>query len=196
LENFRSQMNSEQKTSPPSIHWKWLIKDFFQTLIISVLVFLGINAVTARIRVESISMQETLLAGDFVLVNKLAYFSDVPKRGDIVVFTPPFEAPEPYIKRIIGLPGDIVKIYNGKVLVNDKQIQEPYIDSPQGSPGKWLVPDNAIFVMGDNRVSSSDSRSWGTVPIENLIGEAIFVYWPPDQWGALTRSAIAAEAQQ
>jgi signal peptidase I len=194
LEHFRSETIPEEKTSSPGAHWKWFIKDIFQTLLLSALVFLGVNAITARIRVESVSMQDTLLAGDFVIVNKLAYLFDEPKRGDVVVFTPPFEASEPYIKRIIGLPGDEIVIHGGKVSVNGEIFQEPYVHSPLGTSGNWSVPQGTLFVMGDNRDNSSDSRAWGTVPIENVIGEAIFVYWPPDQWGALTRSAIAAEA--
>jgi signal peptidase I len=194
LEHFRSETIPEQITSQSSAHWKLFIKDFFQTLMLSALVFLGVNAVTARIRVESVSMQDTLLAGDFVLVNKLAYLFDDPRRGDVVVFTPPFDTSESYIKRIIGLPGDEIVINGSKISVNGEFFREPYVHRPLGSSGNWSVPERSLFVMGDNRDNSSDSRTWGTVPIENLIGEAIFVYWPPDQWGALTRSAIAAEA--
>jgi signal peptidase I len=142
-------------------------------------------------------MKETLLPGDFVLVNRMAYtvgdFSTGEiKRGDIVVFDPPFAAPEPYIKRVIGLPGEVVTIKDGKVYVNDVLMQESYIQIGFRADGSWEVPLGEVFVMGDNRNNSSDSRSWGTVPLDNIIGKALFVYWPIEQWGALTSSAVAA----
>jgi signal peptidase I len=140
-------------------------------------------------------MQPTLFAGNFVVVNKLAYQFGEPGRGDIIVFEyPPDPEQDPYIKRVIGLPGEHVRIADGKVTINGVQIQEPYLvsDTPQG--GEWPVPEGSLFVMGDNRKNSSDSRSWGVVPIENVIGKAIVVYWPPEKWELLNMSyAVAAE---
>jgi signal peptidase I len=173
--------------------------DIIQTLVISLILFAAINFVSARIRVESVSMKETLHPGDFVLVNKLAYrIKDLEigevGRGDVVVFNPPVTSAEPYVKRVVGLPGEIVSIENGKVFVDGILVQEPYVRSDYSAQGIWEVPENEIFVMGDNRNNSSDSRSWGTVPIQNIIGKALFVYWPMEQWGALSSSAVAAEA--
>jgi signal peptidase I len=176
-----------------------MLIDVLQTLLISLVLFFAINFVSARIRVESVSMRETLHPGDFVLVNRVAYDVEGYEtgevgRGDVVVFDPPFESEEPYVKRVIGLPGEVVKIENGKVYVNDVLVQEPYVQADFHTSGTWEVPANEIFVMGDNRNNSSDSRSWGTVPIENIIGKALFVYWPLEQWGALTSSAAAASS--
>jgi signal peptidase I len=177
--------------------WRQILIDIIETLVISLILFAAINFVSARIRVESVSMRETLLPGDFVLVNRIAYNlrnfqTGVIKRGDVIVFDPPFAAPEPYIKRVIGLPGEVVSIKDGKLYVDDTLMQESYIQVSFHSNGSWEVPENEIFVMGDNRNNSSDSRSWGTVPVENIIGKALFVYWPVEQWGALTSSAVAA----
>jgi len=174
-------------------NWRQMLIDILETLIISVILFVLINSVSARIRVESVSMKGTLNPGDFVLVNRLAYnWSDV-NRGDVVVFDPPFDSPEPYVKRVIGLPGEVVTIEDGHVYVDDVLVQEPYLKVDFHSNGTWEIPADAIFVMGDNRNNSSDSRSWGTVPTENILGKALFVYWPVNQWGALATGAVAAE---
>ena len=81
---------------------------------------------------------------------------------------------------------------NGKVYINGKLLPEPYIREEFHSSGKWDVPQDSVFVMGDNRNNSSDSRSWGMAPLENIIGKAIVVYWPPEKWGTLTRSTAVA----
>ena len=199
MENFRTEIFPDPAPLPVGEgNWRQMLIDIIETLVISLILFAAINFISARIRVESVSMKETLLPGDFVLVNRLAYnIRDFETgevgRGDVVVFNPPFEAPEPYVKRVIGLPGEVVKIENGKVYVNDALVQEPYIEVDFSTSGNWEIPADEIFVMGDNRNNSSDSRSWGTVPIDNIIGKALFVYWPVDQWGALASSAAAAE---
>ena len=150
---------------------------------------------SARIRVESVSMEPTLYAGNFVVVSKLAYQFVEPSRGDVIVFRyPPNPEQDPYIKRVIGLPGDRVDVRDEEVLINGIRIAEPYLDSPTRQGGDWIVPPDSLFVMGDNRNNSSDSRSWGVVPKENVIGKALVVYWPPDKWDFLNSSyAVAAE---
>jgi len=196
VENFRTEMYPDPMLGGRS-SWRQILIDIIETLVISLVLFAAINFVSARIRVESVSMKETLLPGDFVLVNRMAYTvgdftTGEVKRGDVVVFDPPFAAPEPYIKRIVGLPGEVVTIKDGKVYVDDILMQESYIRVNFHTDGSWEVPRDEIFVMGDNRNNSSDSRSWGTVPLDNVIGKALFVYWPVEQWGALTSSAVAA----
>ncbi len=172
------------------------ILDVLQTLVLSTILFLAINAVSARIRVQSISMQPTLFEGDFVLVNRVAYKLGTPGRGDIIIFRyPPNPDAEPYIKRVIGLPGEVVSIVNGKVSINGDPLSEPYLSTSTGSSGTWKIPENSLFVMGDNRNNSSDSRVWGMVPFENVIGKAEVVYLPFQHWQVLNpRVAIAAES--
>jgi signal peptidase I len=94
---------------------------------------------------------------------------------------------------VIGLSGDTVKITNGQVLVNGNPIEEPYISAPPRYESEWQVPPESLFVLGDNRNNSSDSHNWGPVPLENVIGKALFVYWPPEEWG-LIEHPIAASA--
>jgi signal peptidase I len=194
VDYFRSEVIPEPpeptNTGPG---WQRTLMDIFETVLLSVVLFLGINAVSSRIRVESISMQPTLYAGNFVLVNRLAYRIGKPSRGDIIIFRyPPDPTQVPYIKRVIGLPGDTIHITDGKVYINGDLLVEPYLVTTTNRGGDWTVPANSLFVMGDNRNNSSDSRSWGFVPLQNVIGKAEVVYWPPQKWGLLSFPTAAA----
>ncbi|MGB9672773.1 MAG: signal peptidase I [Anaerolineales bacterium] len=197
MDNLRSEtqpdINLEEGQSNPNKFRQTLV-DIIETILLSLVLYFGINAVSARIRVESISMQPTLKAGYYVIVNRLAYKIGKPNRGDIIIFRyPPDPQREPYIKRVIGLPGDTVQIQAGKVYVNGEQLIEPYIAAAPDYEGTWKVPEGNLFVLGDNRNRSSDSHSWGMVPLDNVIGKALVVYWPPDAWKVLeTNVAVAA----
>ena len=171
--------------------------DTFETILLSLVLFLAINTVSERIRVESISMQPTLYAGDMVIVNKLAYrFNNSPHRGDVIVFKyPPDPESIPYIKRIVGLPGDQVHIADGKVYINGLLIDEPYLKVSTNRGGDWTVPDKQLFVMGDNRNNSRDSRAWGFVPFENIIGRAELIYLPPQHWAFLHQNIAVASPE-
>jgi len=176
----------EQAVKPErrSGFWRFLL-DILETVVLSVVLFAGINAISARIRVDGFSMQPTLQNGEFVIVNKLAYKLGSPQRGDVIVFLYPRDPKQEYIKRIIGLPGDNVKVSNGKVIVNGQTLNEPYIASPPRYQTDWNVPQGKLFVLGDNRNNSSDSHDWGPVPLDYVIGKALFVYWPPKAWGVI-----------
>jgi signal peptidase I len=140
-------------------------------------------------------MEPTLQAGNFVIVNKLSYQIGRPNRGDVIVFKyPPDPSQEPYVKRVIGLPGDHIEIKTGKVLINGIQLSEPYLVGETQRGGEWQVPANSLFVMGDNRNNSSDSRAWGMVPFDDVIGKALLVYWPPQEWAWLGFPSAAAAA--
>jgi signal peptidase I len=194
VENYRSEAYPEP-SSEKGGGWRRTLIDILETIILSVILFLAINAVSSRIRVESISMQPTLYAGNFVFVNKLAYQWGEPSRGDVIVFRyPPDPNQVPYIKRIVGLPGEVVSINGGKVYIDGDLLIEPYLTVNTHYDGVWHVNQDHLFVMGDNRNNSSDSRTWGTVPVENVIGKAEVIYWPPEKWGVLNfPSAVAAD---
>jgi signal peptidase I len=166
--------------------------DVLETLALSIVLFLAINGISARIRVDGYSMEPTLHTGEFIIVNRVAYrlgsieTGDV-ERGDIIVFEYPRNPTQEYIKRVIGLPGDEVSVRDGKVYVNGQMLDEPYIKAPPAYQGSWTVPQDSVFVFGDNRNNSSDSHNWGEVPLENVIGKAIFVYWPPTEWGVIDK---------
>lgn len=149
-----------------------------KTLLLAFLLYFAISMLTDRVRVENISMQPTLYEGQLLVVSKLAYQIGEPMRGDIIVFHHTQQPPEDYIKRIIGLPGDHVEITGGKVIVNGKVLNEPYIAAPPAYDGNWDVPENSLFVLGDNRNRSSDSHAWGFVPLDSVVGRAVLKYWP------------------
>ncbi len=169
------------------------IVDVLETILLSVFLFLAINAVSARIRVDGYSMEPTLQSGEFVIVNKLTYLLDNPSRGDIVVFHFPRNPDQEYIKRIIGLPGDNISVADGIVSVNDVALDETYIKASPSYVGSWTVPEQSLFVLGDNRNNSSDSHNWGWVPLDLVVGKAVFIYWPPTEWGFIEHpDAMAA----
>lgn len=169
--------------------------EVFQTVLIAGLLFLAVNLLTARIRVEGISMEPNLHEGQFVIVNRLAYRWDLPSRGDIVVFRFPLNPDRRFIKRVIGLPGDHVSIESGKVFVNDKAINEPYLTVTPRYSGEWTIGDEEIFVLGDNRNNSSDSQNWGALPLGNIIGKAFIIYWPPAEAGIIPHYDLAIASQ-
>ena len=121
-----------------------------------------------------------------LLVNKLAYRFGEPKHGDLIVFHFNGGDQDDYIKRVIGLPGDLVEIQGGVVRVNGQALTEPYIMDMPTYNGTWEVPPDELFVLGDNRNHSSDSHQWGTVKMEWVVGKALLVYWPPNKVKLLT----------
>jgi signal peptidase I len=131
-----------------------------------------------RIRVENISGSPLLLPGDLMLVNKSAHKLSEIRRGDMVLFFWGKDPSETYIKRVIGVPGDVVSIRNGNVVINGQLVNEPYTAEPTHYSGSWTVPADNYFVLGDNRNNSSDSHSNGFVPFNNVVGKTIAVYWP------------------
>jgi signal peptidase I len=170
------------------------ILDIVETLILSVILFAVINAVSARIRVDGASMQPTLETGEFVIVNKLAYMLGKIQVGDVIVFHFPRDPEQEYIKRVIGLPGDQVAVQDGIVSVNGQPLDEDYIAAPPAYESTWEVPPDSLFVLGDNRNNSSDSHNWGPVPLDYVVGKAVFVYWPPTRWGMLEEPSTAIAA--
>ncbi|NIM95182.1 MAG: signal peptidase I [Anaerolineales bacterium] len=163
---------------------KSILRVFTELLEIAIIagaLFLAVNMVTARVRVESISMEPSLYEGEFVVVNKLAYRWAEPQRGDIIVFRYPGNPSKRFIKRIIGLEGDIISVQDEKVYVNGTIIEEPYIKAAPRYEGEWVVGHGKVFVLGDNRNNSNDSKNWEPLSMDSVIGKAIFVYWPPNK---------------
>ncbi len=195
LEDFHSETTEttsteDEESTRGSGFWHFF-RDVLETLILAVLLFIVINAVSARIRVDGSSMVPTLNNGEFVMVNRLAYGiagfkTGEAKHGDVIVFHYPRDPEQEYIKRIIGLPGDTVEISGGHVFVNGQQLVEPYTAADARTEGKWAVLEGHVFVLGDNRNNSQDSRSFGFVPLGNVIGKALFIYWPPTDWSFIT----------
>jgi signal peptidase I len=138
------------------------------------------------------SMTPTLEDEQFLVVNKLGYRLHEPQRGDIVVFRDPRSSDRKLIKRVIGLPGEMLEIRQGQVFVNEYPLDEPYIQSRgRYSTSPAPVPSGQYYVLGDNRNNSSDSHNWGTLPGNEIVGKAWLSYWPPRLWGVVPRETYA-----
>lgn len=163
-----------------------ILREVGITILIAVVVFVCLRLTVQSYTVVMSSMEPNFQEGECIMVNKVCYHSSDPQRGQVIVFNPPFDSPHPFIKRIIGLPGDVVEIEGGYVFVNGIPIEEEYIMAPPNQPmSATEVPENEYFVLGDNRNNSNDSRSGWTVPRDNIIGKAWFVYWPPSSVGVI-----------
>lgn len=167
---------------------KPVIRELLITLLLAVLIFLGLRAVIDSREIPSSSMEPTLQIGQRLIVEKVTYHFHDPEMGDIIVFHPPNQPRDatPFIKRIIGLPGDRVEVKDDGVYVNGQKLDEPYIKEPAAyTMPEVTVPDNEYFVLGDNRNVSADSHIGYTVPRDNIIGRAWLSIWPPSQWGLI-----------
>lgn len=174
-------------------------RDWIESIIVAFLLAMVIRAfVVQAFKIPTGSMRMTLIEGDLILVNKFIYGARVPftnwrlpvvrepKRGDVVVFIYPEDKKKDFIKRLVGLPGETIEIKGGSIYVNDKPATEQifnqiyyYNRGEFASDGqKVVVPKDSYFVLGDNSTSSKDSRYWGFVPKDDLLGKAIIIYWP------------------
>jgi len=180
------------------------------TLVLTVVILLGIETFVAQpFKVEAAAMETSVIADQYVLIDKLTPHWATYARGDIVVFAPPSPYSgsngEPFIKRVIGLAGDHVALKDGKVYVNGIALDEPYVfaedgvrqatDPIPGGPSEWLVPRGELLVMGDHRQASADSRSFGPIEVSQVIGRAWLRYWPLDTFGILPTPSFPAVDQ-
>ena len=184
-----------EKPSGPSLFRRFLhfTREVLETIVPAVLIALLINLFLAQAtRVYGQSMEPNLHTDQRLIVEKVSYNRyfrqflslDGPTHGDVVVISLENQGGELLIKRIIGLPGDTIEIHDSQVFVNNIPLTEPYLaDITTGRYGPVVVPPLHVFVLGDNRSYSNDSRNFGTVPIEDVVGRAWFSYWPPDQLG-------------
>lgn len=180
------------KQNPLGLPIGWRVGENIQILVIALLLALLIRTFVAEPRyIPSDSMVPTLQVGDRLVVEKISYRFRLPATGEIVVFDPPqqlqiqgYAKDQAFIKRVIGLPGQEVKVQKGKVYLNNQPLEEDYIAEPPNYQwGPQIVPQNQLFVMGDNRNNSNDSHVWGFLPIRNVIGHAFFRFWPTSRIG-------------
>jgi signal peptidase I len=165
------------------LHWRSLANLALQLAVLAAL----LAAFFIRMpQVSGLSMAPHIVSGEYVLINTFAYRLAQPKRGDIVAFRHDGDARAVFIKRVVAVPGDSVRIAHGSVYVNGAQLPEPYVRySDQRSFPETVVPDGAVYVLGDNRANSEDSRFFGPVPDDQLVGRALAGIWPPASVGAL-----------
>lgn len=185
--------------------WRAVV-DWAVTIAVAIGVVLAIKAwVVNPYRIPSSSMEPTLHCAapgigcrssfsDRVLANRFIYHFQDPERGDVIVFETPPEASrcefglggETFVKRVVGMPGEMIRGRSGRIYIDGEELEEPYLDdgvAEERSFPEQTVPDGHYFMLGDNRDQSCDSRDWGPVPRENLIGEVFAVYWPPQRIG-------------
>lgn len=168
---------------------RYLMKEWVEPIIIAVILALIIRTfVVQAFKIPTGSMRPTLIEGDRILVNKFIYKFKKPSRGDVIVFIAPEDKKKDFIKRLVGLPGEGIEIANGTLLIDDKAtdpgslIRERYYYNRGdfGKEGQVIkVPEDAYYALGDNSISSRDSRYWGFLPKKYLIGKAFLIYWPP-----------------
>src|ERR1700733_6732021 len=171
-------------SAPPGGVHSWL-RDLLVSVVISAFIIIFLYQ---PVRVEGTSMLPMLEDQDRLIINKLAYRVGDIQRGDVVVFLYPHDHEKSYIKRVIALPGDTLRIDHGLVYVNGSRVKEPYVPNrfeDDRSQPEMTVPQHEYFVMGDHRSISSDSRDFGPVDRELIYGKAAFVYWPMDQAGVV-----------
>jgi signal peptidase I len=181
--------------------------ELIQTVALAVVLFLLIRNVIQNFRIDGISMEPNFHNGQFLIVNRFAYCPGLhldisplnihlaktwcvrqPRRGDVIVFEYPKDLSRDFIKRVIGLPGETVEVMGGKIYIDGQLMPEPFGPNPGSSTnGPITVGPDEVFVMGDNRNNSSDSRTWGSLPLKYVIGKALLSYWPPRHWAVVPR---------
>jgi len=184
LEGFQHDTETGKREPALRTLVRWL-SETVETVVPAILIALLINLFLAQAtRVYGQSMEPNLHSDQRLVVEKLTYNFHVPQRGDIVVLKVPKAGSGLLIKRIIGLPGEKLEIKGGKVYINEQPLEEPYLSNQsQRDVTAIVVPPEHVFVLGDNRGFSNDSRSFGPVPLDHVVGRAWFSYWPLDQIG-------------
>jgi len=208
------QVPAPRRRSHPIIR---SLRDIVETLLLAAILYVGVRSFVVPYQVEGASMTPNLHNQERLLVNRSAYAHfnanafwnllpgedrtgadevypfDPPERGDIIVFNPPIDSDKPYIKRIIGLPGDTVSFTAGNVFINGEGLDESYIDGaitdcegPHCDVGP--IPDGSVYVLGDNRTNSSDSRRFGLVKMDRIIGKVFFANWPLEDIGPVSHA--------
>lgn len=193
--------NAAEQPSPRQPSWHGQ-QENLRILLLALAIALVVRLFIAEPRfIPSNSMEPTLHIGDRLIVEKLSYRLRSPQRGDVVVFNPPpqltalgYSSGQAFIKRVIGQPGQTVQVSQGQVQVDGRALVEPYIlAAPNYEMVPVEVPPGYVFVMGDNRNDSNDSHVWGVLPQTNIIGRAVFRFWPLPRFGSLTAAAAAAD---
>jgi signal peptidase I len=172
-----------------NVRWRGCLLEIVETVLLTVLIFFVVQHFVAQpYQIMQVSMENTLQPGQYVLVDKISPAWSDYKRGDVIVFEPPQGFKEdgqdiPFIKRVIGVGGDLVEIHDYAVFVNGVQLTEPYVyqgqpTTPFSDKASWRVPQGQLFVMGDHREASQDSRVFGSIAKSSVIGRAWLRYWP------------------
>lgn len=177
--------NHEPETEAPrKRQMRVNVREILIMALVFLVVFATVQFSVQSFRVDGPSMEPSFTEDEFIMVNKLTYrFSD-PRRGDVIIFDPPFSSSYPFIKRVVGLPGETVEIRHGDIYINGRLLNEtPDMGDPNRDIAPTRVEKGRYFVLGDNRDNSRDSTEGWTVPRDNIIGRSWMVYWPLSKWG-------------
>lgn len=176
--------------------------DIIETIVLALAIFVVIYLFLFQPhQVKGASMEPSFFDGEYILTDKISYRLHSPKRGEVIIFKAPKNPELDYIKRIIGLPGERIKIENGDIFINDQKLNEEYIpENTIISGGLFLskgketkIPEKSYFVLGDNRLHSSDSREWGPIQTSDIVGKAFLRYWPSNHFGILPKAEYGKE---
>ena len=217
MQDFKEQAApGETRSDEPEVKQKHIVREYVESIVIAVILALIIRTfIVQAFKIPSGSMEDTLAIGDHILVSKFIYGTQIPftdkrilnirdpKRGDVIVFEYPEDPSKDFIKRIIGTPGDEVEVKDKRVYVNGKIYENPHEvhkeketvpkqSNPRDFFGPVKVPAGSYFVMGDNRNNSSDSRGFGSITPQSIVGRAWLVYWPPSDWSTVPHHTYAA----
>ncbi len=199
LQESPAETTAIRELPRPKLHRRGFVREIIDTVVLIGAIYALVNLASVRFIVEGPSMQPNFHSDQFLIVSRINYLLGEPERGDIIVFHPPGKPADepPYIKRVIGLPGETIEIRDTFVYVNDVQLNEPYINEPcmptRCPDETWELGSDEYFVMGDNRNHSSDSRQFDQIHHGNIIGEAVIRYWPPQDWGIVSQIAYPGE---
>jgi signal peptidase I len=207
----------EQRSAPTGNSIGAAVWELVQVLGLALLMVILIRNFVQNYRIDGISMEPNFHDGQFLIVNRYAYCPGInieipiantpvfqktwcvrePKRGEVIIFEYPQDPEKDFIKRVIGLPGDVVEVRNGEVFVNGQRLPEPFGPYPgHYSSGAVTVGEDEVYVMGDNRNNSNDSHLWGPLPEEYIIGKALVSYWPPRYWSVVPHYNLQPGAGQ
>jgi len=172
---------------------KSALREIVETVLLTLLIFFAIRALIQNFRIEGTSMEPNLHDGQYLIINKFAYYLHPPERGDVVVFHYPRNPRRDFIKRVIGLPGETVEIREKHLYIDGEELDESYaLYTGNYSWAAQRLGEDEYFVLGDNRNSSSDSHNWGPLARGAIIGKAWISYWPPKCWGPISHYSYAA----
>jgi len=191
-----SPLESTERQSPAGLHRE--LKAWARDLVIALgLAMVIIVFFYQPVKVEGTSMAPLLMDQERIFINKFVYRFERIERGDVIVFWYPLDHSKSFIKRVIGLPGDQIEVRRGRLYINGKTFEEPYVPPEfvdMSAYGPVRVPSGQYFVMGDHRISSNDSRIFGPVPGAFIYGKAVFAYWPWNHFGSIGRIPASVDA--
>jgi signal peptidase I len=186
-----SDGTTDEKAARSRRGWWHLLREVAETVVLTAAIFLVVNAITGRFRIEGPSMHPNLHEGQYVIISKIEYRLHPPRRGDIIVFHHPRNVNRDLIKRVIGLPGETIEIREGVIYVDGVVLEEPYVSQRGRYSGRYELGMDEFFVLGDNRPNSDDSHNWGALDRDHIVGKAWISYWPPQDWGGVPHYGYA-----